>query len=557
MSRIFELVNLISRLEKTEKRYLTVGVNKLLDKDKKDNLVANLFRWLNESDLFTRISKLEKHLQGKAQDRIEQERKNFVKQWLVDSGLSKEKKLTHTINVNRLFSLTLDLLIQYNSDKPQFRIDRYIQEVRIYRDKGLYDEALKLVLKLKQEITDTDIDLLKKQEVLSIEREIRTISLRTQDDYDDIQNLHQDMLQCNEEIAKLSYALSDREYMHLQHRKPELEFNYSEFSEVTQSVIKNIKSVDQHSFQVRMHSLYTAIFYFEHAYKAEDEQGPSGSELAFAYRKKFYELFDKPVIKEQLPRQYDIAKVHYLVGCYRLGRLNEAEDLIKLEESALGFTWEGSDLKVKKEISTETEFAKLNMILLFYMTEGRFTALQAIITQTVKSLYQSRTRVNNRFQSYVMFIVSCLLMKDHARVHELIAQVKKLSRVEEIEDYILVDVLDAINQFEEGRAANPNLGGHLGDLLSRLLKEGQERKANTPIIVAYKIVRRLSDLLMEEMGTEQAKEVLAYTTRKIAYQALLDDPSVEELSKTNFSSLPLWLKIRVAELETLIDRANN
>jgi len=533
MSKIAELVKIMNALTKSEKRYITLAVNKQWDNPEKSN-PAKLFKILTESDIFTLLDYNQQRLTSEQQDRR-------IKDWTSDKKNIKDQDLVYTTNIQKLLDFIFDSLRQYYRDQPEFKLERYIQDARVYRDKGFLEEALKLILKIKQKILSKYDSPVKAQEVLFLERQVRLI-MRKKDDIEELKKLQVESLNQNNHIEHLCKVFSDREnltFASILRRREGLRF-----SEITERVIKDISNSGQYSFDVQMISLHNAVLYYQTIHEAEE--GEDRSELAFPYRQKLYQLFEANPNRQEMNRDtYEKVRAVYLNGCYYIERPDLAKDLIVEEEQSLGFKWEGDVLGRFEGTSSEKTFNKINVILAFYIETGKDERVQQILKNVHFLLLNAKTRVSNRFTLFVNFAVASLLIKDNERALEYLENVKKLHNISDRTDYILVEVLEVAVLYQMRRTQNEDLEQKIGELIIRLGKD----KASRASSIARTIVSSLYTILTKGMETNTKKKQpqISKTFEAEELTRLLEDLQSKRVKGTVIAFLPLWLQRRIQE----------
>lgn len=155
MSKLTDVIDFMGTLTKSEKRYVTL----MKIKEEKDGQKNNAYL-----DLFDVLTPLLKDGE-KTQAQLHQE---------VESLKDKKRKPTlfATTNVLKLHDFLMNCLQQFNADKPDFKLEAAIQHIRILHQKGLYEQALNLIKKIKKEVFERYENEWKAFEIIKEERRI-------------------------------------------------------------------------------------------------------------------------------------------------------------------------------------------------------------------------------------------------------------------------------------------------------------------------------------------------------------------------------------------------
>lgn len=548
MSKLTDLMRLMAKLSKTEKRYLTIGVGQLIEKKKANTTALQLFARLNDNEFFTAISENQQKLKGNLAEKERQE-SEFLKQWAKRSL----KGLTGIAPVNKLSRIVLDLLIQYHQDEPEYRIDRLIHEARVHFNKGLYLQALRIIVKAKEEAKKYEVHL-KIFEALLLEKSIRTNILASEADYEKIEELRSE---CSAELGQLEdliKVLADRELLLCWLRVPDPERSfgpedYNKLSELTRNTIDDISSSVGFSVEVRMHLLFNATLYYSHFLSTNKTAPQLGGAKALVYRRAIYELFrSNPASQEYRPQRFTAIKHIYLRGTYENNKLDEAEIIILEEEVGIGIEWEGDEIKKINRIVSEAEFRSVYYVTIFYLRTNNYLRLGALIETTDEWLLSSKIRIDNRVILLLTFSLVALLLKDYYRIPKYLDQLRKIHNVNKRRDYVLIDILEIIYLFESEKISRLELITQVEQFISTNTRRKEDHKEAK---IASLIISSIYALLNKEKAYPEAQrnEASQRPHRISEYQTLSAILKQEGLVGTIFSDFPIWLNNRIQAME--------
>jgi hypothetical protein len=535
MPKIAELIKIMNSLSRSEKRYVSVGINKLNDQPKNSS-PFDLFRKLIELDIFK--------IMEKRQGLPEEEQAQFLKEW-ANRHLS--KKLLHTLNILKLQEIIFDLLRQYNSEQPEFKIERFIQDIRILRSKGLLQEALQLVKKARTEVLDIHDLPLKAQELIYLERILKLMTGSV--GIESFRVLHQESTHKVEEFKRINELLYDREQIMIKVRNQDEPSFVMQLSAITEEVLEEVEAANKYSFTTQMYSLQNAILYYNYIY--EEQEDGEGSNIAFKYRKALYQLFKTHPERQELePDTYKKVRLFYLHGCYNTGQLMKAKELIIEEEEAIGMEWDNDGKLIQTDkINSEFEFNSLNLVLIFYTQMENEDKMNQIIEQTERWLLASKTRVDNRFALFVSFAITSLLLKQNERTDKYISRVKQLHLVTAKRDYVIVEVVEVLMDYQAHSKQDEELAEKIGALIIQI---GEKKNTTTNWIIKkvlfslYNILNSRLEKAHPDIPQKDSQQIELQELKKL-HSELPDSV----FHGTGIETLQLWLKRRIKELEAL------
>lgn len=276
MSKLTDVLDFMAALHKSEKRYISVRLKQDKEQQKKKTHI----------DLFELLSPL---LKDSDKDKAE------IYQ---TADLLKQKKkwalLFTTVNVIKLHDFLLDCLRQFNADKPLFKIEGMIQDIRILQQKGLFEQALGVVKKVKKELAERYENELKTFEVLQLQRRI-FLAMR-QPDYQALAELQEASRMQWQKVKTILETTDD--YENILYRIRRLHFlNEFPLSAVNSRLQEDMEAVQDLPFEANLQALATLSHYYIYV--------ESDPDRAIAYIMKLLELFENHKYrKNRYPETY-------------------------------------------------------------------------------------------------------------------------------------------------------------------------------------------------------------------------------------------------------------
>lgn len=526
MSKIAEAIKMLHALNQSEKRYITLGINRMKKHKDVPGNVIELFSQLNNSDIFKQIEK------RRHKERIPYNQ--FVKEW---ASINLESKLLKTTNVLKLLQIIVDLLLQYNSENGEYRLEKIIQEIRIYKDKGLHEEALKMVVKAKEEIIEKQTNYFKGQEIIFLERQIwREIG---SEEYETkIPPLQEENIEQTERAKNFLNAITEQEkLMYFTRQKKYSEYKDFKLSKDSLLVFQNIHKLQEYSFHTQTTILYNLILYYQYILRHQDAQ--AAAEKAFEYRKQIYLLFENNEDKKKIyAKEYKITLALYLNGFIIKNNLQEASHLIEAVEAILEFVWEDKHLKEIGRIRTDIDFNLLHPVLIYYLQLQEFTKLQEILQLTAPYIKGSKVRKENRYMLYINAVFIYMLTKEYHKSEDYLGQIQQLTGINHRPDYFLVEVLEVINQFIR-RNENEQNSSILEASIGRVVVNLSKKETSKETLIARDILQAFYTILNEEKDPFSSKTVRDIEREN--FYKLQEKLSIEKVEGTLFQYFPILL----------------
>lgn len=276
MSKLTDVLDLMSALTKSEKRYLTLEL-------KEDKAPAKRKSHISLYELLVPL------LKDGDKDRsiIYQEAEH----------LKDQKTYAHlftTVNVVRLHDFLLEMLRQFNSDRPEFRLERMIQDVRLLRQKGLSQQAAGVIKKAKKELSQRYENEFKAFELLSLERRLYLNDRRK--DFEPLAEMQTEAKASWERIRTILEATDDYERMLYRVRGQGFLEDFP-LSPSNEELKNNKVLAEERPFEANLVSLATLSHYYTYVEKDPDQ--------AIAYIQDLLTLFeDHRYRKNRYPENY-------------------------------------------------------------------------------------------------------------------------------------------------------------------------------------------------------------------------------------------------------------
>ncbi|MCG8330702.1 MAG: hypothetical protein MI974_23600 [Chitinophagales bacterium] len=529
MSKIGEVTKLLNSLSKSEKRYITLGINKLkLSNDAPADAVG-LFSKLSNSELLKILEK------GNPKSHLTFDQ--FVKEWATKNI---DKKLLKTINIIKLLQILMDLLRQYYSEQGEFKLEKIIQEIRIYRDKALYTEALRMIEKAKEEIIEKHGNHFKAQEVLLLERKLWR-ELRSSESEEKIEILQKENIKQANHAAQFLNAITEQENLiYLSQKKNRDSYEDFELSTESQEVLKNINNLKQYSFHTQLYLLHNLILYHQHILKTKT------FEQIHNLRRHLYYLFKNSEEKQRIyPKEHKITLILYLNGFLLNKRLSEAASLIKDAENILEFKWENGHLSEIGRIRTEIDFNILSPILYYYLQAKQFILLREIMDLADPYLQNPKIRTQNRYMLFYNASFISIVLNDQSKTANYLTSIRKLEGVSTRDDYFIIDIIEILYMFplRNEKIKSSELEALIGDVIIQISKGAPEADSN----IARDILQTLYSILNEERDPFSSRPSKSIEIE--AFEILQKNLLPEKVERTLFQYFPIWLEKTLEDLK--------
>lgn len=263
MSKLTDVLDLMSTLTKSEKRYLTLELKEDQASAKKKphiTLYGLLFPLLKEGET-------DRELIYQAAEQLKQ-KKLYA-------------RLFTTVNVVRLHDFLLDVLRQFNADRPDFKLERMIQNVRLLRQKGLLQQAAGVVKKAKKELSQRYENEFKAFELQYVERRLY-LAMR-ESAFEPLAKLQAENQQSAERMQLILEVTQDYERMLYRIRKLKFTDHY-ELTPANQAILTDPTVIEQRPFEANLLSLTTLSNYYTYVDKDTDK--------ALAFIQRLLQLFE-------------------------------------------------------------------------------------------------------------------------------------------------------------------------------------------------------------------------------------------------------------------------
>ncbi len=145
---IDDTIELMRTLTKSEKRSISIAISRTSKSEEPSEQHFQLYF------LLTAIIK-----DAENPKKTEADSKNNFSTILkshISEAKSQQPKLFTSLNISRLLDFILDVLRAVNADKPEFKLDNYIQNIQLLQRKGLTQQALRLIQKAKKEAQEEE-----------------------------------------------------------------------------------------------------------------------------------------------------------------------------------------------------------------------------------------------------------------------------------------------------------------------------------------------------------------------------------------------------------------
>ncbi len=380
MSKINSAIELMRKFTKTEKRYITLQVNRTSsgglnpNKQSSKTLPSHL-------RLFNLLAKFLKEQAPKREEssHVTDSLKDQLRQ--LKSG---SPDLFSAVNISRLMDFMLNSLRQYNADKPPFNKWNYIQNIEILQEKKLYKQADEWILKgladFNKEETDGG-DLLKlKFQILQRKNAMR--SERVSKDQMNTFNL-----QTNNQLNRIKWnleTLGDQEkaiHEGIRKKGDLSDFSIEDFSPLTQAFIREPTTTARRP-DIPAESLLRGLNIASLYLRRDIIRYPEDAQKSIECNVEMLAYFDRnPTLKETSTAKYYNTLLVLSNTSLVLGIDLYLERYIDQLEAVLGFSGlrELSDRQLlQQEIqsidfgdhTSELQYNCLQVILLYYYGKG-------------------------------------------------------------------------------------------------------------------------------------------------------------------------------------------
>ena len=357
MSKLKDVLEIMDRLTKSEKRYVTLILKEKNSDEshlKLYHLLATFNKGMNNLE--------EKELQLKRKKEKE--------------GL---QKLFSTQNLVKIHHFLLASLRQYNADKPLFSIEEQIQNIRILLQKRCLEQALKLIARTRKEIAERFEEPLKELELILLERRImRMLQLKSLTKVKKLRQSSNDIL---EEIKEILAVYSDDEALH-QRDLYDHHILESELSETLKKLINDLNYADHMPFKAAVIGLSSLSDYYSYTRKEPDKAIEAAQKLVELYQQ-------NPWRMTYAPENYLTALIKFFNKLYLNNRVPDFGPTLERiktvlrqnkNDSSVGFTPSQLDFSPR----SATYYNLLNLIIIYYMHNLKDPKAPSSITEVGK-----------------------------------------------------------------------------------------------------------------------------------------------------------------------------
>ncbi len=520
MSKLTDVLDLMSALTKSEKRYLTLELKEDKAPTKRKSHIS----------LYEILSPLVKDVE-KDRAMIYQEAED----------LKKRKPYAHlftTVNVVRLHDFLLDTLRQFNADRPEFRLERMIQDVRLLRQKGLYQQAIGVIKKAKKELSQRYENEFKAFELRNLERRLY-LAMR-QRDFEPLAEMQKEakanwerirtILEVTEDYEKMLYRVRGHEFLEA--------FPLSPANEILQSQ-KDI--VAQRPFEANLVSLTTLSHYYTYVEKDTDE--------AIAYIQHLLALFeDHRYRKNRYPENYVQVLLLLFNRALMADRIKAFAPIIQKIKDILASNTElfpetkPSSNQIELSTGSLIQYRLLALMAQYYNYQWAAPEAEATMQPIINTL-QRKPNVPAKLLETLYFNVGayCLLADQPRAVRFFVDQslsiYQQRGNGQRAGIPIQLRLLDTLADFELiGKEADRS---QLEKKIAILLSEvGQERNEEWKRM-ARNFISRLALLSVEE-----DRSILLDT-----YRSLRKVLERKQAARNGFIVFHLWVEKKIAALE--------
>lgn len=512
----------MSALTKSEKRYLTLELkeDKALAKKKKHIVLYEL------------LSPLVKEGE-KDRNLIYQEAEEY----------KQKKQLAHlftTVNVVRLNDFLLDILRQFNADRPEFRLERMIQDIRMLRQKGLNQQAVGVIKKAKKELSQRFENEFKAFELLNLERRLY-LSMREKD----FKPLAKLQLEAKESWQKIQTIINvTADYEKMLYRVRGLEFlDDFELSTDNEDLRNDNHLLAQRPFEANLVSLTTLSHYYTYVERDTTK--------AIAYIQALLDLFeDHRYRKNRYPENYVQVLMLFFNRALMADQMKAFAPIIQKIKDILASNTElfpeTKPASNQIELSTGSliQYRLLALMAQYYNYRWADEGAEATMEPIIGSL-QRKPNVPANLLNTLYFNVGayCLLASNFEAgrffADQLLMAYQQRSNGTKATIPIQVAILDAVVDFEScgTEIEREQLEQKVGKLLSAV---GQERREELKRM-ARNFISRLPILLYER----DAQTLLN------TYKSIRKVVERKQAARNGFIVFHLWVEKKIGALEKL------
>lgn len=520
MSKLTDVIDLMSALTKSEKRYLTLEL-------KEDKAPA---KRKSHISLYVLLAPL---LKDGDKDRsiIYQEAENL-----------KERKLyAHlftTVNVVRLHDFLLEMLRQFNSDRPEFRLERMIQDVRLLRQKGLSQQAAGVIKKAKKELSQRYENEFKAFELLSLERRLYLNDRRK--DFEPLAEMQAEAKASWERIRTILEATDDYEKMLYRVRGDGFTEDFP-LSPSNEELKTNKALVELRPFEANLVSLATLSHYYTYVEKDPDQ--------AIAYIQDLLRLFeDHRYRKNRYPENYVQVLLLFFNRALMADRIKAFAPIIQKIKDILANNTElfpetkPSSQQIELSTGSVIQYRLLALMAQYYNYQWADLDAETTMDPIIKTL-QRKPNVPAKLLDTLYFNVGayCLLANKEAELRFFVDQGLHAYQQRPSGDPekvpIQLRILDTLADLEmiRSEADRAKLEQKIGNLLGAVGKEGREELKR----MARNFISRLPLLLLEK-----DKAILLDT-----YKSMRKALERKQAARNSFIIFHLWVEKKIKALE--------
>lgn len=520
MSKLTDVLDLMSALTKSEKRYLTLELKEDKAPTKRKSHIS----------LYELLAPLLKDVE-KDRALIYQEAEDLKKR-------KPYANLFTTVNVVRLHDFLLDTLRQFNADRPEFRLERMIQDVRLLRQKGLYQQAVGVIKKAKKELSQRYENEFKAFELQNLERRLY-LTMRHKD-FEPLAEMQAETKASWERIQTILAVTDDYEKMLYRVRGHEFieEFSLSAANEALKSQ-KDI--VEQRPFEANLVSLTTLSHYYTYVERDPDQ--------AIAYIQELLALFeDHRYRKNRYPENYVQVLLLFFNRALMADRIKAFAPIIQKIKDILANNTElfpetkPSSNQIELSTGSLIQYRLLALMAQYYNYQWEDPEAEATMGPIINTL-QRKPNVPSKLLETLYFNVGayCLLADQPKVVRYFVEQSMSIYQQrgngQEPNVPIQLRLLDALADFEliGKEVARTQLEKKIANLLAAV---GQERNEEWKRM-ARNFISRLALLSVEEDNG-----ILLDT-----YRSLRKVLERKQAARNGFIVFHLWVEKKITALQ--------
>ncbi|NRB46989.1 MAG: hypothetical protein HRU41_04910 [Saprospiraceae bacterium] len=520
MSKLTDVLDLMSALTKSEKRYLTLEL-------KEDKAPA---KRKSHISLYVLLAPLLKD-GDKDRDLIYQEADN----------LKEQKNYAHlftTVNVVRLHDYLLEMLRQFNSDRPEFRLERMIQDVRLLRQKGLSQQAAGVIKKAKKELSQRYENEFKAFELLNLERRLY-LGMR-QKDFEPLADMQSEAKASWERVRTILEATDDYEKMLYRVRGHEFLEDFP-LSPSNEELKINKAAAEQRPFEANLVALATLSHYYTYVEKDPDQ--------AIAYIQDLLRLFEgHRYRKNRYPENYVQVLLLFFNRALMADRIKVFAPIIQKIKDILANNTElfpeakPSSNQIELSTGSVIQYRLLALMAQYYNYQWADPEAETTMDPIIKTL-QRKPNVPAKLLDTLYFNVGayCLLANKNAALRFFIDQGLQayqqrpnggLDKVP-----IQLRILDVLADLEISRTETDRarLEQKIGDLLGAVGKESREELKG----ISRNFISRLPLLLLEKDNS----------TLLDTYKSIRKTLERKQAARNGFIVFHLWVEKKIQALK--------